>query len=167
MLKVSGSKKGFTLIELMVVAIIVAILAVVAIPLMRGNTEKAIATEAESALGAIRNAMRVGYSEKGAYNNIIKNITAGTKIGNGDKVCEVEGLNFKKGTTTAAGDLDGTYFEENCYVVTAVAADTFTITCNWATGNSVTDFSPKAQDAIDFANTTIIDQGGKITRTGY
>ena len=55
MFKTRKSRKaGFTLVELMVVAIIVAILAAVAIPLMSGNRTRAMATEAETALGTIR-----------------------------------------------------------------------------------------------------------------
>lgn len=53
------TKAGFTLIELMVVAIIIAILAAVAIPLMSQNKKKAQATEAQTGCGAIRTAIRV------------------------------------------------------------------------------------------------------------
>ena len=42
----TSRKAGFTLVELMVVAIIVAILAAVSIPLMSGNKRRAAATEA-------------------------------------------------------------------------------------------------------------------------
>jgi len=61
------SKSGFTLVELMVVAVIVAILAAVAIPLMTGNKRRAMATEAETYLGNLRTQMRVMFAETGSY----------------------------------------------------------------------------------------------------
>ncbi len=46
------NQKGFTLIELMVVIVIIGILAAVAIPRMSGVSDKAKATEAVNAIGA-------------------------------------------------------------------------------------------------------------------
>ena len=59
------SRKGFTLIELMVVVLIVGILAAVAIPLMRGRIDSAKWSEAKSAMGTIATALRAYASEKG------------------------------------------------------------------------------------------------------
>lgn len=59
-------KSGFTLVELMVVAIIVAILAAVAIPLMSANKDRAMATEAQAGIGAIVTAAKVYYTEEGS-----------------------------------------------------------------------------------------------------
>lgn len=81
------SRAGFTLIELMVVAIIVAILAAVAIPLMSGNRRKAMATEAQTGCGAIKTAIRVMEAEQEPFPAAWANL---------------KGL--------AATDLDGTYF---------------------------------------------------------
>ncbi len=66
---------GFTLVELMVVAIIVAILAAVAIPLMAGNKKRAMGTEAETALGTIRTQLRIMYAETGSYTNNQNGVT--------------------------------------------------------------------------------------------
>lgn len=95
-----NSKGGFTLVELMVVAIIVAILAAVAIPLMSGNKKRAMATEAESALGTLRTQLRVMYAETGTYatNNNSMKVTY---------VWDVPGVN--------QSDLAGKYWVTNAF----------------------------------------------------
>ena len=62
-----NGKKGFTLIELMVVVIIVGILAAAAVPIYRGQIKRAIAAEGEALLGSVRTAELVYYSEHGKY----------------------------------------------------------------------------------------------------
>ena len=52
------NKKGFTMVELLVVLVIVAVLAAVATPLYLANTQRARASEAIAALGLIRQAQR-------------------------------------------------------------------------------------------------------------
>ena len=64
-----NKKSGFTLVELMVVAIIVAILAAVAIPMMTGNTEDAKATEGRTGCGAVATQIRMWYVENGIASN--------------------------------------------------------------------------------------------------
>jgi len=60
-------KKGFTLIELMVVVIIVGILAAVAVPIFKAQTRRAIASEGEALLGSVRTAELTYYAEHGEY----------------------------------------------------------------------------------------------------
>lgn len=59
------SRKGFTLIELMVVILIVGILAAVAIPLMRGRIDSAKWTEGKAAMGTIATGLRAYTAEMG------------------------------------------------------------------------------------------------------
>ena len=60
------SRKGFTLIELMVVILIVGILASVAIPMMRGRIDSAKWSEGKAIAGSIATALRVHVAEKGS-----------------------------------------------------------------------------------------------------
>ncbi len=112
------NRDGFTLVELMVVAVIVAILAAVAIPLMSANKTRAMATEAEAALGTIRTVLRGMYAETGAYNVDLD----GATITSTDPI-DLPGL--------SAGDLDGKYFSDSDYTM-SLGATTYTLT---ATGS--------------------------------
>lgn len=110
--KMNRKKAGFTLVELMVVAIIVAILAAVAIPLMSGNKKRAAATEAQAAISSIWTAERMYYADKGAY------VSAPSPVDT-----TLPGIN--------ANDLMGKYFDHSSYSVVATAT-TLTITANQA-----------------------------------
>jgi len=61
--------KGFTLVELVIVIIIVGILSIVAVPIYKGYTERAYATEAKALLGTINTAQKVYFAENLAYAN--------------------------------------------------------------------------------------------------
>jgi type IV pilus assembly protein PilA len=119
--------KGFTLVELMVVILIVSILAAVAIPLMRGRIDAAKWSEGKAMMGTIATGIRAYQAEKGPTG------TAPTTL--------VQ-LGF------VAGDFDGTYFSEACfsYSVTDMGGATgslkFTVTCN--SGSSTRPSPPTA-----------------------
>jgi type IV pilus assembly protein PilA len=66
MIKVQRNSKGFTLIELLIVIAIIGILAAIAIPAYTGYTKKAKVGEIVHAMGAIKNAIIVYYSEAGS-----------------------------------------------------------------------------------------------------
>ncbi len=104
MRKLLHSKKGFTLVELMVVVIIVGILAAVAVPLYRSNLKRAMSSEGVALVGSIRTAERVYYAEHDKYTG------AWAELGG-----DVADLADNKYFTTAP-------------VFTNVAATTFTVT---------------------------------------
>ena len=92
-----NSKSGFTLIELMVVAVIIAILAAVAIPLMSGNKLRAAATEAQAGCGVVKTALRQAFAEDGQLPASTADVTT------------LPGIN--------AIDLNGKYFQTDGYAV--------------------------------------------------
>jgi len=114
-----NNQKGFTLVELMIVIVIVGILAAVAIPIYQSNVDKAKMSECDAALGTIRTSLRVYYAE----NNTYPTIAAGTAV-----------------TTTSLGistnDLDGKYFAPADYTI-ASTDSTYTITCLSNTNQSI------------------------------
>jgi prepilin-type N-terminal cleavage/methylation domain-containing protein len=106
-------RKGFTLIELMVVILIVGILAAVAIPILRGRIDAAKWSEGKAMMGSIATAIRAYHAEKGPLG------AAPTTLG-----IAATGLGF------AAGDLTGTYFVDADFVMNVTAMDplAFTVT---------------------------------------
>jgi type IV pilus assembly protein PilA len=110
------NRKGFTLIELMVVIFIVGILAAVAIPIMRGRIDAAKWSEGKASAGSIRTAIRALIAEKG---NAWFNGNAGS--------VDTAMLGF------ASTDLEGKYFKQADYTFTISYVDdatepTYTIT---------------------------------------
>ena len=118
----TNRKAGFTLVELMVVAIIVAILAAVAIPLMSANKKRAAATEGEAGLGTIRSALRAMYAETGFYNK--KPDESG--LGTGTVAGSVPGI--------ASGDLNGKYFVDANYTISVIGTTNYTLRVAGTTG---------------------------------
>ena len=81
--------QGFTLVELMVVILVIAILAAVVSPMMRGRIDSAKWSEGKTYMGTIAQAIRVHISETG---------------GNFTSVPTLKQLGFTPGT------LNGSYF---------------------------------------------------------
>jgi len=91
------NRKGFTLIELMVVIFIVGILAAVAIPIMRGRIDAAKWSEGKSGAGSIRTAARAFIAEKGNTYDFATHNSLTADLG------------------FASNDLDGRYFKQADY----------------------------------------------------
>ena len=61
------TKKGFTLVELVIVIVIVGILSVISVPIYRGYVEKAIKTEGQVLIGAIARAELAYHVQYGSF----------------------------------------------------------------------------------------------------
>ncbi len=66
-LKALSNKKGFTLVELIVVIVLIAILAAVAIPMYSTYALKGRASEANNIVGALMASADAWHQEKGTY----------------------------------------------------------------------------------------------------
>jgi len=99
-------KKGFTLIELMVVILIVGILAAVAVPILRGKIDQAKWSEGAAAAGAVKSAMRAYFAE----DPVAAEALEGTTLSD----LTAAPLGFK------AGDLTGRYFTVVNFEITTV-----------------------------------------------
>ena len=95
------SRKGFTLIELMIVVVIVGILAAIIIPLLLSRVERAKYSEGKAIAGQIATAVRAYVAEKGTSALATPSLTTD--------------LGFK------SQELDGKYFYQTAMTVGSVA----------------------------------------------
>lgn len=128
-------KKGFTLIELMVVVLIVGILAAASIPMMRGRIDSAKWSEATATAGTIKSAVRVYFAEKGNSTGITGALSTAS-------------IQTALGFTAA--DLTGTYFVPGDYVIDSVDAN----------GNAQITVTPSQDNAPETPATKTLKSDG-------
>jgi type IV pilus assembly protein PilA len=132
------SRKGFTLIELMVVIFIVGILAAVAIPIMRGRIDAAKWSEGKASAGSVRTAIRALAAEKGPAFDY-------------STITTLADLGF------AVHDLDGRYFKDGDYGFAITAGDPLTYLIT-VTANPATSTEAPANPGV-----VTLDQDGTST----
>ena len=168
------TRKGFTLIEVMVVFVIISILAAVTVPLMRDYTRRLIVQEAVSTLRRILAAEERHHSQHGVFTQYYYDL--------GFDVIAIP--RPAGGGSSVTSDLDGVYFSEEAYW-TADACPLFGTDFNSITGvisiscwpeKSVSPYAPKADQVKGWPTTgglprITINQTGAIStnikRIGY
>ncbi|MGA2093873.1 MAG: type II secretion system protein [Sedimentisphaerales bacterium] len=135
------SRKGFTLIELMVVIFIVGILAAVAIPIMRGRIDAAKWSEGKASAGSIRTALRAYFAEKG------EDYTGYAADLQGDITTFAPALGF------ASTDLNGKYFNGVDYVISNVAVVSNDLTYTITIGPSTAAEGPSTPPSMTLDQT--------------
>jgi type IV pilus assembly protein PilA len=139
------NRKGFTLIELMVVIFIVGILAAVAIPIMRGRIDAAKWSEGKASAGSVRTALRAYFAEKGEdYPNYAVDLTGGIAT-------------FGTPLGFAANDLTGKYFKSADFDISGVAVVANDLTYTITIGPSTAAEGPSTPGSMK------LDQTGTFT----
>ncbi len=145
--------KGFTLIELIVVIIIISILVAVAFPTFGSIKARAIATEAIMGIAAIRQVVRQ-YSME--YSEAIE--------------INLNGPSYTPASASASikpNDFEGIYFSKECYSGFKLVAQS---------GYGVCYFNPNQSSKKDMVNamkdgpgdaSIKIDESGKITQSNF
>ena len=107
-----GRKQAFTLVELMIVVTIVAILALIAVPLYSANTTSAIMAEGVAGAGTIRNQLQVYRAMNGGGGYLGATLPTSTTPGT---------------LQLAWTDLQGKYFAPGDYSLISIGTSTYTI----------------------------------------
>ncbi len=109
-----AGRRAFTLIELMIVVIIVAILAAAAVPIYNSFTSRAYGTEVQTALSTLRTAQRTYRAAHGEYASSISDLEDEGYISESDfkdmKYVEYSELQVNNSNSSLAyweGDIEG------------------------------------------------------------
>ena len=129
-------KKGFTLVELMVVLFIIGILSVVAIPYMHGRTDASKWSEGKAMAGTVHTAIRTLHAELGPTYNY-SNVTTPQQLG------------------FAPGDLTGRFFVDGDFEFEITNGNPLTYTITVTAGGSA--------EHPDVPSSITLDQDGAFT----
>ena len=151
------NKKGFTMVELLVVLVIVAILAAVATPIYLANVQRARASEAVSAMALIRQAERDFQINRNTYFDVIQETTVGN-IQN-PLPLSADATTAEPNPSNAGADVDATttqYFSNQSYWVVAGTG----LPANGAFGATSTWSKSSPPNPVDFL--VAVDGGDSV-----
>jgi len=131
--------RGFSLLELMIVIVIIGVLVAVAMPIYGHSVKKAKQAEADAALGTIRTQLRIYQAE---YNEYPDGLEA--------TVIDADWSYFKE------GELSGSYFSDNSYTYSKIGNDWYQLRC---AGGEVLDYDRTLDQNGNFSNTTLSGGG--------
>lgn len=100
-------RKGFTLLELLIVVIVIGILATIAIPQFLSSIEKARVAKAKNALGLLSHAMKMYRAEHDTY---ALNATAGDMYANLERYIDLEQVEEDNDWDYAESGTNATHF---------------------------------------------------------
>jgi prepilin-type N-terminal cleavage/methylation domain-containing protein len=127
------TRRGFTLVEVLIVVIIVGILSLAAMPLITNNTRDARRAEGEQMMGCARDYCRAEYSKTGNAADVTAGFTAQAASGN------FTGEYFAVATYSETSSVAGM----DASVQTNAAPDgTGTLDFSWESGKSQFTWTP-------------------------
>ena len=137
-------RKGFTMIELMIVIVIVAILASVAIPMLRSRVERAKYTEAMAGCSTIATALKAAIAER-----------------SGDTSFTTASIDTPAELGFETADLQGKYFDLGSYSISGLsyAPSTGAIAYNITA-------TPASVSGAPTLGSLVLNQNGTFTLNG-
>ena len=93
--RICGNEKGFTMIEMMIVMVIIAVLVAGGVAFYQGNIERAKVTKARAQISTMQAALDTYYAENGKYPYEVDKLEAdmlgaGLVVGEGGSDCALE-----------------------------------------------------------------------------
>ena len=112
--KITYPNRGFSLVELMIVIVIIGILAAVAVPIYSNSVMKAKQSEADAALGSIRRLLLLHRAEYGEFPKEVHNTY-------------IIGADWND---IKSGELTGNYFTDSSYTYRSTNSQVFRVVCD-------------------------------------